>query len=118
MRFNLTTSTLVQDDGELITPRDWFVTCFPEVGVTNPYAFAEIILEEVGLHEASESAMDNMAEALEDAARMLRRLSYDFHGVKDAVPLVCDKDDAAWVFDKDDGSTRYVLPVIEQKEAA
>lgn len=38
--------------------------------------------------------------------------------VKDAVPLVCDKDDAAWVFDKDDGSTRYVLPVIEQKEAA
>ncbi|MDF3855480.1 hypothetical protein, partial [Paracoccus pantotrophus] len=89
-----------------------------ETGTTSPYAFAEIILEEVGLHEASESAMDNMAEALEDAARMLRRLSYDFHGVKDAVPLVCDKDDAAWVFDKDDGSTRYVLPVIEQKEAA
>lgn len=102
MRFNLTTSTLVQDDGELITPRDWFVTCFPQVGVTDSDAFADTILEEVEPHEAPEQAMDDMAEALEDAARMLRRLSVDFRGVKDAVTLACDEND---------GSTRYVLPV-------
>ncbi|KRW96243.1 hypothetical protein [Paracoccus sp. MKU1] len=107
MRFNLTTSTLVHDDGELITPRDWFVMCFPEAGVIDPHAFADTILEEVELREASERAMDDMAEALEDAARMLRRLSFDFRGVKDVVTLACDEND---------GSTRYVLPVVTEND--
>lgn len=123
VRVNATNSTLIDDPGEMFdtTARDWFLQY--AFGESFPSDYAAELLEQIEVYEYPLFELERITSDLSDLLEALNALKKDFDLLADATrtkqPKETDdqKADAA-AYSEWEENPRYVLPVIEQKEAA
>lgn len=123
IRVGATTSALVPDHGTMFdtTARDWFL----QYGATNlmPNDYAEDLLAQIEEDECPLFELETIIEDFSGLLEALKFLRIDFARLVSATRVAQpeetgDEDADSAAYDEWNANPRYVLPVVEQSEAA